>query len=178
MSRPLLMDESGVPSVRERFGAALSAAVTMDVAVARIRLATLDLTAAELAGVRRCRLLLGELDASTLLDAAESGAARARLRSFAESGRLEVRSAGLAGWSPDFCVARGPIGVTCMVGAIYFGNPRLLTGPAVTLVAEDEEWAGLLSARFDRLWDRGHDVLPAIQAVLARADGMESEPPA
>ncbi len=174
---PVLMDEEARPTVRERFGAAMAGAVSMDVAVARIRLAALDLTERELGGVRRCRLLLGELDASTLLDAAESETARDRLRAFAGSGRLEVRSAGLGAWSPDFCVSRGTAGVVSMVGAIYFGNPRLLTGPAFTLVSAEEDWAALLSVRFDALWERGHDVLPAIRDVLDRADGLEAPAP-
>ncbi len=172
---PSLIDEASRPTVRERFGAAMASAEAIDVAVTRIRLAALDLTARELGGVRRCRLLLGELDASTLLDAAERASALGRLRAFAASGRLEVRSSGLGAWAPDFCVARGGGGVVSMVGAIYFGNPRLLTGPAFTLVAEEVEWAELLSSRFERLWERGHDVLPAIRRVLDRADGVDGD---
>lgn len=216
MSHWTLMDERARPTLRERLGRHLVRADGADFAVARIRLAALDLTDEEIAGTARWRVLLGELDAAMLLDAWESVRstrqrdALARLRAFADSGRLQVRSAGLGSWAPDFAVVRsgqdrsggadeedtvaggggghtgngrspegqwGP-SVLCAVGAIYFGRPRLAVGPSLTVVTSDPEAARRAGARFDELWERAHDVLPAIVDVLDRAHGVAAGLPA
>lgn len=183
MSQWTLIDESAQPTLRERLGRHLVRADSADFAVARIRLAALDLTDGEIAGTARWRVLLGELDAAMLLDAyegvrsARQRDALGRLRAFADSGRLHVRSAGLGSWAPDFAVVRCGRGsegqpgssTLCAVGAIYFGRPRLAVGPSLTMVTSDPEAARRAGARFDELWDRAHDVLPAIADVLDRA---------
>jgi hypothetical protein len=174
----ILLDERSLPSLRERIGELLAGADEAAFAVARIRLAVLDLTDREIGRVRRCRVLLGHLDASTLLDAAEgsgpggSAAAMAGLVRFARSGRLEVRSVGLGGWTPDFAVVSGRAGRTGVLGSIQFGNPELVIGPAFTAITANPAMAGFLLSRFDDLWERAHDVLPAILEVLERAHGV------
>lgn len=173
-----LIDERSTPPLRARIGHLLASAEDAAFAVARIRLGVLDLTDRELATVRRCRVLLGQLDASTLLDAVEGGGARPAasltpLLRFAASGRLEVRSAGLAGWSPDFAVVRTGSRSLGMVGAIYFGSPDLVVGPALTMAVTGEDGTALLRSRFDELWARSHDVLPAIRQVLEHAHGLD-----
>lgn len=192
MSQWTLMDERARPTLRERLGRQLVRADGADFAVARIRLAALDLTDEEIAGTARWRVLLGELDAAMLLDAWESVRstrqrdALARLRAFADSGRLQVRSAGLGSWAPDFAVVRGRQGgrggragsMLCAVGAIYFGRPRLAVGPSLTMVTSDPDAARRAGARFDELWDRAHDVLPAIVDVLDRAHELAAGLPA
>jgi hypothetical protein len=55
------------------------------------------------------------------------------------------------------------------VGSIQFGAPELVVGPAFTMVARDDDTVTLLRHRFDELWDRSHDVLPAIHGMLQRA---------
>jgi hypothetical protein len=183
MTRPAgltLLDERSRPPLRERIGQLLASADEAAFAVARIRLAVLDLTDQEIGRVRRCRVLLGQLDASTLLDAADgpgpggSAAAMSGLIRFARSGRLEVRSVGLGGWTPDFAVVTGPAGRTGVLGSIQFGNPELVIGPAFTAITADPSTAGRLLSRFDDLWERAHDVLPAILEVLERAHGLEA----
>jgi hypothetical protein len=174
----LLLDEQGRPTLRQRVGQLLSSAEEAAFAVRRIRLAVLDLTDQELGTIRRCRVLLGQLDASMLLDAAEAGAAGpgsgalGGLFRFVRSGRVEVRSAGLAAWTPDFGLVHTPAGPVGLVGSIQFGNPELNMGPSFTVVLTDPDSALRLGARFDELWDRAHDVLPAIRQVLERADGV------
>lgn len=172
--------DPGGTSLRQRIGALLAGARSADFAVARIRLAGIDLSAAELAGVERCRVLLGELDASTLADAAESGvvparrAALGRLLAFARSGRLQVRSAGLGAWMPDFAIIGAPTGPpTTLLGAIYLGPPYLTVGPSLTCVTHSPMAAALAAPRFDELWERGHDVLPAIIEVLERYGAVD-----
>jgi hypothetical protein len=141
----------------------------VDFAVARIRLAHLDLSEAEVAGPERCRVLLGQLDASTLLDteAAAAGAVDGLIR-WVRSGRLLVRSAGIGAWTPDYSVYHTPDGGACLVGAHYFGNPQLTVGPSFTAVSTDPAARAMLGRRFDALWERSHDVLPGILGVLER----------
>lgn len=173
---PLVVDERGAVPVRHLIGRMLSGASSADFAVARIRLAALDLQAAEVAGLDRCRVLLGQLDAGTLLDVAEAVPATARgrlevLASWAGSGRLEVRSAGIAGWTPDFSVFRGPPDAA-LLGAHYFGSFHPSVGPSLTAVLRERPSIGLIGTRFEELWALGHDVLPAVRNVLERAHGL------
>ena len=140
----------------------------VDFAVNRIRLANLDLAREEIDGIQ-CRVLLGRLDASTLLDTdtARVGAVEG-LIGWARSGRLAVRSAGIGAWTPDFSVYHGVSGSRCLLGAHYFGSPQLTVGPSFTVVTDDPASVAMLQRRFNRLWERSHDVLPAIVGVLER----------
>lgn len=176
----LLDERSGGPSggseesLRTLIGRLLLNATRADIALTRVRLAALDLTAPEVRSGARCRVLLGELDASTLLDAADDAATlRPGLRHLAEwlaSDRLEVRSAGIGAWMPDFSVYEDGAGrATSLLGAHYFGSPQLAVGPAVTAVTTAESAARLLRGRFDELWGRAHDVAPAILDVVRRS---------
>ena len=171
-----LVDERGFPPVRRMIGELLEGCARADLAIGRIRLGVLDLTDAEVRGPERCRVLLGRLDAATLLDAAPSGASPRsrdsilRLRQWLDSGRLEVRSAGLGSWTPDFSVYRTRGGTpTCLLGAHYFGSPHLTLGPSFTICTVEASASSVLLARFDGLWDDAHDVGPAIADVLDRA---------
>lgn len=164
-----LLDERSTPALRTVLGSLMAGAHTVDFAIARIRLANLDLNQQEMSGPHRCRVLLGQLDASTLIDAdAASRSALDGLIRWAGGGRLAVRSAGIGAWTPDFSVYRGPDGTECMVGAHYFGSPQLTVGPSFTVVTADPATAQMLGRRFTELWQRSHDVLPAILGVLER----------
>lgn len=173
----ILIDERSRPTLRERLGRQLVSADAADFAVARIRLAALDLTEEEVRGTAHWRVLLGELDAAMLLEATERAPsstapeALPRLRRLADSGRLEVRSAGLGSWAPDFALVRSAGATVLAMGAIYFGQPRLINGPSLTLLTDHEASARKAAERFGELWERSHDVLPAIVDVLERADG-------
>jgi hypothetical protein len=203
VSRPpaRLVDERDPLPLRARIGRLLADADDVAFALARVRLAALDLGDRELGRLGRCRVLLGQLDASMLMDASagattggggdtemSTGAAGARceatpapgspralmeLLRFAASGRLEVRSAGLVGWTPDFAVVRRGQDRTGLLGSIQFGSPELAVGPTFTMLLEDPDATLLLQRRFDEVWDRSHDVLPAIQAVIERAGGLD-----
>ena len=168
-----LLDETSDPPVRRVIGELMAGAERVDFAIARIRLANLDLAEEEVSGPARCRVLLGQLDASTLLDtdAADRDAVTGLIR-WARSGRLLVRSAGIGAWTPDFSVYHTVDGGTCLIGAHYFGSPHLTVGPSFTTVTTDAETRTLLDRRFDELWGRSHDVLPAIVGVLERVRGV------
>lgn len=177
--RPLLLDEQREPSVRRLLGRLLARAHEADFAVARIRIAAIDLEPAELARVRRCRVLVGRFDATTIAEAAYAVHLPIRRRNlevllgFVDSGQVEVRAAGPDAWSPDFSVLRGPhrlvpgcVHTVAVVGAHYFAKPFPVGGPALTCVVRGRAAAARLRARFDEVWHRGHDVLPVVREGL------------
>lgn len=170
-----LIDDRSRPTLREQIGQLLTSCATADIAVGHIRLAALDLTPAETLGVRRCRILLGRLDASALNDFGHPDdrvdTHLHTLRAFLESGRVEIRSAGLSAWSPDFSVYGGPgdADSICLMGAHYFRDPVALNGPSFTAMLTDARSVTSAMARFDALWERSHDVLePVLTAVHRR----------
>jgi hypothetical protein len=173
----VLIDETADPSLRAVIGRLLSSAVSADIAVSAVRLAALDLTTGETARVRRCRILLGRLDSIELGSIGACGAATLPqltvLKTFLLSGRVEIRSAGVHAWMPDFSVYTGLCGngptAVCLVGAHYFRVPWVAEGPSLTCVLF--ECAAILRARnrFQALWDRAHDVLPAVLTELDHA---------
>ncbi len=86
-----------------------------------------------------------------------------------EAGRLEVRSAPLGGWSPDFTVfvdGEGPRAV--LVGFHAFERPYPHRGPALASVHGDDA-ARLAATRHRELWESAHDVGPALWSILSRA---------
>lgn len=175
-----LLDETATEPVRVRIGRLLSVASAADFAVARIRLAALDLTDPEVSIVTRCRVLLGRLDAAMLHSQGAGGGTDALerlrvLRRFAASGRLEIRSAGLGAWDPDFSIFRSSPAVA-LLGAHYFGPRYPLVGPSFTIVTPDPEVVRVTARRFEALWRGAHDVLPAIREVLERTYALAMEP--
>lgn len=171
----MLIDDASRPTLRERIGGLLATCTYAEIAVANIRLAALDLAEHEIRNVRRCRILIGRLDARALTEFGHPDPGLdERLRtllSFLQSSRVEVRSAGLGAWSPDFSVYRGlPDGASaCLVGAHYFREPPSLTGPSFTALMADAASVALAHARFETLWRRSHDVLePVVSAVHRR----------
>ncbi|MGH7448594.1 MAG: hypothetical protein ACREK1_11270, partial [Longimicrobiales bacterium] len=186
----LLIDDVSKPSLRQHIGRLLSSCSAAEIAVRHIRLAALDLTERETGSIERCRILIGRLEVRSLTDFGfddpdAPGRLRA-LRTFLESGRVEVRGAGLDAWSPDFSVYRGlsgavhrdarPRGLSdavpdgaCLIGAHYFREPPSHTGPSFTALMTDPQSVGVALARFEALWERSHDVLePLLSAVHQR----------
>lgn len=172
---PRLLGAGAGPSLRDIVGELLRTSRQADFALARIRLAAVDLLPQEMTGIERCRVLIGRLDAATLLDAAidarRDAAGRRRiavLRELAMSGSLEARAAGIDGWSPDFSVFRGSAGpVASLVGAHWFHTPP--AGTAITAVLHARDAAAdivALAAAFERLWHSGHDVLDVVREAL------------
>lgn len=171
----MLIDEVSQPTLRERIGGLLSTCTYAEIAVANIRLAALDLAEHEIRTVRLCRILIARLDARALTDFGHADPVLdGRLRtllSFLESRRVEVRSAGLGAWAPDFSIYRGlpDGGSACLIGAHYFREPPSLTGPSLTALMSDAPSVAAAQARFEMLWRRSHDVLePVVTAVHRR----------
>lgn len=171
-----LLDERSRPDFRDVFGALASAATDIAVAVTRVRLSTVDLGDHELGRIEHFRVLVAEMSALRLdaeARALQSDAKRAphaeRLRSLLESGTLEVRSSPLAGWSPDFTVFTGPGGPTALlVGFHAFERPYPHRGPALAAL-HGPAAARLAARRHDEIWERAHDVGPAVWSILSKA---------
>lgn len=175
--RAVLLDERHRPDFRDVFGALARRSIDIRVAVTRVRLSTVDLGPDELEGLRTFRVLISEVSALNL-DAEASGllqqprrAPNVRfLTTMLEEGRLEVRSAPLGGWSPDFSVfseAAGPVAV--LSGFHWFERPYPYRGPALASL-HGADAARLARSRHDELWEAGHDVGSALWSILARAD--------
>ena len=175
-SESVLFDERRRPDFRDVFGALAAGATDIATAVTRVRLSTVDLTRPELERVEHFRVLVAEMNALHLdADARglQSDARRAPnaelLRELLESGRLEVRSSPLAGWTPDFTVFAGPAGPhVVLTGLHWFERPYPHRGPALGAV-HGEAAARLAARRHDEAWERAHDVGPAVWSILSKA---------
>jgi hypothetical protein len=173
----VLLDERRRPDFRDVFGALARRSTEIAVAVTRVRLTTVDLGPEELGGLRSFRVLVAEVSALQL-DAEATGllqlprrAPNVRLlTAMLEEGRLEVRSAPLGGWSPDFTVFSGAAGALAVLsGFHWFERPYPYRGPALASL-HGPDAARWVRVRYQELWDAAHDVGPALWSILARAD--------
>lgn len=168
----MLLDERSEPSVRQVLGRLLAGSARADLAVAHVRLEGLDLSGGELTRLQLCRVLVGRLDAGTLAEVNPGGnaAKTARLRAlleFLESGRVEVRAAGAAAWSPDFSILASGERAVLLVGGHYFARPEPAGGAVLTCVTDHAQAAARARARFEELWQRGYDVLDVVREAVA-----------
>ncbi len=171
-----LFDERGRPDFRDVFGALARGATDIATAVTRVRLSTVDLTGREMDGIEHFRVLVAEMNALRLDAEARSLQVDAKrapnaelLRELLEAGKLEVRSSPLAGWTPDFSVFSGPGGPSAvLVGLHWFERPYPHRGPALGAVF-GEEAARLAARRHEEVWERAHDVGPAVWNILSKA---------
>lgn len=172
----MLLDERSDPDFRTVFGLLAERSTAIDVAVARIRLAGIDLREEELSGVRRIRVLMAEISAFAFANEAEAVLLDPGRRTNLEllvrllrEGRIDVRSAPLAGWSPDFSIFhQGGRPTRLIVGTHWFQRPYPHRGPALASVHGTSE-AGRVTRRFQDLWAGGHDLQPAVRVLLERA---------
>jgi len=173
---PRLLDDRNHPDFRATYGALLTDATHLDVALTHLRLSTVDLTERELGRITRVRLLLAEVSAAALdaeahalLHSPHRAGNLRRLIALVAQERVEVRSAPLAGWTPDFSIfGAGGKPFSLLVGPHRFGGEGL-GGPAFVSVHSARE-AVRAAGRFEELWSRAHDVRPAIAGILTRAE--------
>ena len=174
-------------SFRQFLGARMATSRAAAFALRRVRLARLDLLPNELARLEECRVLLGRLDAETLaapglLNRAERGATRppdiaalpslhiAALLDMAASGRLHVRSAGLASWDPDFSILCGADGADLLLlGSHQFNGGEPSEALTLSFGIADASAIRAASRHFEELWECGYDTLEAVTDALCRA---------
>jgi hypothetical protein len=171
-----LIDERSVTSFRQVFGDLLSRSTRLDTAMLRVRLSGVDLSEGEVGGLERLRLLVAEVSAQTLEEEAfallsdpEKRGNLTRVLALLQAGRMELRSAPLAGWSPDFSVFSGPQGpLGLILGLHWIQRPFPHRGPAwgATFGPEEAKRGG---QRFQEIWDGAHEIGPAIRRLLERA---------
>jgi hypothetical protein len=145
-------------------------------AVTRVRLSSVDLSPEELAAVTQMRVLISEVSALQLDAEAKSLLLQPRrapnvrfLTTLLEKGCLEVRSAPLAGWSPDFTVflnEHDPVAV--VTGFHAFERPYPHRGPALVSV-HGADGARLAARRHRDIWEVAHDIGPVLWNLLAGA---------
>jgi hypothetical protein len=172
----VLLDERGQPNFRDVFGHFARSSVDIATAVTRVRLGTLDLTSEDLDTVTGFRVLVAELnalhltaEARGLVNDPDRVPRLSLIRGMLESGRLEVRSAPLGGWSPDFTVFADPAGPTAVLtGFHWFERPYPHRGPAFATL-HGAAAARTASRRHLELWEEAHDVGPAIWNIISRA---------
>ena len=166
-----LLDERSTPSLRERFGELAARSKSLAVAIRRVRLPGVDLSADELRQVSRVRVLLGQLDAGTFVAEADAvmvdpppergGRPTPLAPPDGDRGRPN-RPAGHLG-SGLLGLLRRLTGPThAIYGCHWFQRPPPSPGPAFALVCQGNG-ASLGSQRFEELWRAGHDATPAVE---------------
>jgi len=172
---PHLLDERSPTNFRALFGNLISQSFAVDAAILHVRLSAVDLSASELEDVRRLRVLVAEVNAQTVEGEAFAlvmdPAKRENLNlvlSLLQKGVMEIRSAPLGGWSPDFTVFtndRGPRHL--LMGLHWFHRPFPHRGPAWAALFGTEE-ATRARDRFQAIWAEAHDIGPAVQQLMER----------
>lgn len=145
-------------------------------AIRRVRLMGVDLTEAEVKGLARIRVLLGDLDAGTFVAEAdavmtdpERRVVGERLLWLLQTAVLRVRVAPLLSWAPDFSVFHDTDGPSnAIFGCHWFQRPYPHPGPAFATLC-GRAGASLGAVRFEELWLSGHDVTPAVERMLGMA---------
>jgi hypothetical protein len=173
----VLLDERRRPDFRDVFLALARRATAISTAVTRVRLSTLELRDEDLPGVASFCVLVSEVnalhvdaEARVLLRHPRRAATVRMLAARLESGRLEVRSAPLGGWAPDFTVFAGDEGpFAVLTGFHWFERPYPHRGPALASLHGGDA-ARLAARRHLELWQAAHDVGPALWTLLSRAD--------
>lgn len=165
-----LFDGRSEPGFPGYLAEQLAAARVASFAIRRIRLARLDLSAEAWTHVRSCRLLLSRLDADALDFGRMDSARTAAYLDLAASGRLEIRSAGLGSWEPDFSIF-GSVAAprALIVGCHRFAPVEPTDGPFLACATADPDAVRSALARFEEIWTRGYDALDAVIDALGRA---------
>ncbi len=171
-----LLHERGRPDFRDAFGALATRSTQILTAVTRVRLSTVDLRQQDLPALESMQVLVSEMSALSL-DSEVRGLLQMPARApnirfligLLEQGRLEVRSAPLGGWAPDFTVFVEPEGPRAvLLGFHAFERPYPHRGPALASL-HGGDGARLAAIRHQELWESAHDVGPAMWSILSRA---------
>lgn len=171
--RSRLLIEGSPPRFPAVYRALLRDSTRVDVALTRLRIATLRLGATDLDSVRRLRIVLAELTTAAwevethraLLNPQREPMLRV-LISAIQSGTLQVRAAPLASWSPDFTIFRPDEGrTTALLGPHWLEATPTSRGPRFGFLVSGRE-AARVADRFERVWAEAYDVGPAVGRLL------------
>lgn len=158
------------PTVYRRF---LRCSDRVDVALTRLRIATLQLRDADLERVTRLRIVLAELTTSawevethrSLLDPRRAAALRTLIVRLGE-GAVQIRAAPLRAWSPDFSVFhRGDRPRRALLGPHWLEASPGFPGPRFAFSVAGTD-ARRVAMHFSKLWDSAYDVGPAVARLL------------
>lgn len=129
------------------------------------------------------RVLLAEVNSIRMVAEVEAAfgdtariSALLLLKSLLDVGKIQVRSAPLGGWAPDFSVFRdheGPFAT--LVGVHSFLRPSPFPGP-LFVSEHGVDSAAKAGSRFQEIWERSHDVGDAIRDMLAGVGGAGGLP--
>jgi hypothetical protein len=178
-----LLDERAPRPFRFLFGRLLHQSSKVETAILRIRLGAVDLSTAELAGLKTLRVLVAEVNAHMAEAEAYAMAVdpvkRENLERLLEMLRqdiMEIRAAPLGGWSPDFSVFSSDLAPErLLLGPHWFHKPFPHRGPAWAVLLGSRE-AARAQVRFRELWDQAHDIGPAIQRMMERTSARGKDP--
>ncbi len=173
---PYLLDDRSAPSFRRVFGRLLLRADTVQVAVSRIRLSGIDLSAEEVERLRLVQLVTSEvnlhrlgLEAESLAHDPERRLDLEVMKRLIRTGRLRARSAPLGGWAPDFSVfSSDGDAFALLVGPHWFERPFLYRGPSFGSL-HGRRGAERAVAWFGELWREAHDLEGPVRQVIRRA---------
>jgi hypothetical protein len=171
--RPRLLIEGSTPRFPSVYRGLLRRSTRVDVALTRLRIATLRLQAADLSTVRRLRIVLAELTTAAwevethraLLNPRREPMLR-ELISGIQNGTLQVRAAPLASWSPDFTVFHPDEGDSqALLGPHWLEAAPTSRGPRFGFFVSGRE-AMKVADRYERVWADAYDVGPAVGRLL------------
>jgi hypothetical protein len=171
-----LIQERARPDFQDVFVALARRASGILTAVTRLRLNTLGLTDDDLARLRHVRVIVSEVNAIQLdvgirdMVRHREGPSEVELwTGMLERGILEIRSAPLGGWSPDFTVFVLPSGPSAvLLGFHSLERPYPHRGPALASL-HGPPGARLAEIRHRELWEEAHDIGHAVWDLLRRA---------
>ena len=171
--RPRLLIEGTPPSFPSTYRRLLRRADRADVALTRLRIATLRLRASDLRRMQGMRLLLAELTTSAwevethraLLDSRRGPLLRTLIARL-ERGQLQIRAAPLAGWAPDFTVFhRTGKAPRALLGPHWLESTPGLRGPRFGLYVAGGD-AQRVAKRYEVVWSQAYDVGQAVARLL------------
>ncbi len=168
----LLIEGSG-PRFPVVYRGLLATSTKVDIALTRLRIATLRLQPGDLDQVRSLRIVLTELTTAAwevethraLLNPRREPQLRALIEGI-RSGRVEVRSAPLATWAPDFTLFHGVrTAPVALIGPHWLETGPGRRGPRMAFEVTGPDARRLASA-YTRIWDDAYDVSPAVGRML------------
>ncbi len=153
----------------------VSASSDVAFAIEQVRLSSLHRVADVLLGVARCRFVLGRLDAHRLdLDGVQGETRRLglqRLLDHTRNGGLQIRTAGVLRWEPDFSLyhhADRRYGSFCLLGAHYLAPPHPGIDWPLTCLLTGRRAVQHAVGHFEEIWTGGHDAIAPITEALER----------